>query len=136
MRSFVLDTELTFDPEIYHIGLHKVDHDVLKWRDPCGLIYFIEFDICILNNLKLVDFGVSWDEPVRLNWKVVQPHPFVFILHELFLEKQDLLARFCDENFIFIKYRVSESKIWYFFELVILRLLSLNCAQQALSIEQ
>jgi hypothetical protein len=103
-----LNAKLPLDPKVDHIGLHEVNHDILKRRNSCSFINLIEFNIGLFNYLKLINFLISRYETVGLNGKIVDPHPLFFVLDEISLEKEDLLTRLCDEYLMLEHYCITE----------------------------
>jgi len=49
----------------------------------------VELDIGIFDDLELINFIVSRNEPIGVDLIVIDPLFFFFILNELLLEKQD-----------------------------------------------
>jgi hypothetical protein len=89
MRSLILDAELPIDSINDHINLHEVNHDILQSWHACVFFDLVELNICIFDDLELINFIVSGYEPIGVDLMVVDPLRFIFILNILFFEKED-----------------------------------------------
>lgn len=88
----ILYAKLAVHAKVDHICLDEIYHYILQRGNTCVLINVKELDVCVLNDLKLVDFGMSGDKSTRVNGEIFDPHMLFILLNKLFFEKQNLLS--------------------------------------------